>query len=1416
MTELQDQLKQDQRNRTKADMGPAGFYTDPFSPGIAPPPGAPTAPVAVPPPDPAAAQPAAPPPAVPAGPPPKTRAEIDAELGLPPSQIEVQPPPSFDAGTWDVIGAAWRAETIKTDAWNDTTSRRQSLVEEMWNRLDQGGRDRVWQDRIRRGWASMEELITAEAGRQAAASPDVARVWAGLPLSIEDFNRQVDEGRRADLDEAQAVLDQPGGGVAEFFGSAARAITDETSLMLLPLGISGSAWRTIVGEAVLGAAGEAAVLPKEYRVAEELDLPDPSAGSRIALGALFGGGFSAAIIGLGKGARALQARAEARRASLVETIPPGVDRIDHEAGVEAAEAALRGDQTPQERLGGRVEGGARAEAQPAPGTMGDILGKTRSPDTVKVVEAYQSKTRNLPVSDSFKADLRGAVAPLGDDIGVMIVSGGQDRTGRIPGSNRPIGSTRHDVDANGVAHTGDVVLTRNGRPVTPTEDPELYARFLYEAAKVYPGIGHYSWGVHVGGGSVSSWGPDTTSKTLDPYFAKAIEAGRAGATYAPAARSGVTVTLPEIGPDAPAGWTDPVRRGILATESGGDFDALFGFSNRPGGKWSNIKPSKMTVDQWLEFQRPEGPYGQWVAANRPDKENGVSTPMGGYQIVGDTLAMLKRDLNLRGDEVMTPEFQEYLAQQIFIRQGTGAWQGYKGPRGDWTPGSTDGPAPAMGPTSRGYTGQNQIAYGDDKRIDVDYEVVDYRSLIRASGDYQPRDRSRINSDEWVAATAARLDPAQLMPSPNAATGTPIVGPDNMIESGNGRTMAIGRAYELHPDRAQAYRGAIEAAGFEVPAGMERPVLIARRKTEFDETARKGFVVDAQDSGIARMNATEMALAYRGGLTSTTLARLKPGLRLSHPDNADFARAAMATLSRSERNAFFGKGGQLNGSGERALQELMFARAWDAPDILAKYTEITEDDLIPLIQALAKAAPNWAALKSDIEAGLVPPEMDISLFVQDAVRLIDDAREMAAKGKGGIGQAISDIINSPDMLEGAISPLTVRLVKVFWRDGRSTPTDKIVSFLKRYADEARKVPTDGDGMFDAPGPRDILRTIDPEIFKDLPEDFGTARTFARPGQEAPVEAVADRQGDDFDQGAQSPAAEAVHAEIEAELRGPSLGEPTVSRQAGTFAEAREAVKEFQGRALRNEATGIEATVSRNALDKMLSQSAVAKSTSPELHTRAIANIDTLFAASRLGWSKPDRAGNPNIAAVHRYFVPMKSPDGRPALVKMTVKQDAREGRANPLYTIEAVEFLEGSSAVKWVDAAAVADAGTSPKAIRPAEDVLNMARRVDDFNSKPPTSGAGRQGTSDTPPGTIPAANPDMPLSRPADEALAPIDTAALAIDRARSDLGEFAALDIDLPDGTRVRAGDILDDIDADRTADAVAQACAVAPNGGA
>lgn len=890
-------------------------------------------------------------------------AEPDPYADLPPPEEGLDPLPSNDASTWDVMSAGWQSETIRTDAWGYTNRQRQSLAMDMFKLLPEDVRASLNQ-RVARGnlgWNSWESLIVDEASRVASSSPEAAQEWAGYPLSIDAFNRQIDIERRRDLNEAQSILDQPGGVVAEFVGSAARAMTDEVSLALLPFGVSGSALRTIAVEAGLGALGEAAVLPREFRVAEELDQPDPDAFSRVLMGAALGAGFSGAILGIAKGYSVIRSRSLGLRAAA----PDGADALEFEAAVDSAEGVLRGDQTVREATA--PEGGP-------PGTLGAIL------------------------------------------------------------------------------------------------------------ANDAPGI------------------------------------------------------LPPVQPDAPENWA-AIRNGIFAGESGGDYNALFGFQNRKGGKFSRVRLTEMTVDEALAFADPSGPYGQWVKT----QVGRVATPMGAYQIVGTTLRAAKNAMGLQGDELMTPELQEKIAHWIYRTQGTDAWEGYRGPRSTFTPVGADADAPNLGNTSRGYTGSGQVRAGDDFTVDVQYEVVDLASLTRASGDLQPRDRSRIASDAWIADTASRLDPAQLMPSPTADRGAPIVGPDNVIESGNGRYGAIARAYERFPDRAQAYRQQIEAAGFAVPEGVTQPVLVARRTSELSSEDRVRFTVAAQDSGVAVMTPTEIARTSSRAMSSPVLAQLDPTRPLTDAANGGFVRSVLQGLPRSARNAMFDASGMLNALGTRQLREALFARAWPDPDILARFTETDAGELRSLMDALDQSAPAWAALKADIEAGLVRPEMDISGYVLDAMRLIGAARDLAGRQGMPIATAVKELLEDVDLIEGAISPLAAAMVRKFWQNGRAAKADDVASFLTRYADDARKAGAEG-GMFDAPGPREVLAAIDPKTFGDLPEDLGNVRGFARPGDADKAEAIATTPEEGFDAGATSPEA----AEVDAEIRASFEAEPDPER------------------------------------------------------------------------------------------------------------------------------------------------------------------------------------------------------------------------------------------------------------------------------
>lgn len=568
----------------------------------------------------------------------------------------------------------------------------------------------------------------------------------------------------------------------------------------------------------------------------------------------------------------------------------------------------------------------------------------------------------------------------------------------------------------------------------------------------------------------------------------------------------------------PNNW-EQIKNGIFVGESGGDYNALFGYQNRTGGKFSQVRLTSMTVDQAIEFSQPRGAYGQWVKG----QIGRVATPMGAYQIVGTTLRAAKKGLKLRGDEMMTEELQDQLGIWIYRQQGTGAWEGYRGPR-QAAPAAVDGSAPAPEfsgyNTSRGYTSSGTVTAGNDFRVNVDYQVVDINSLARASGDLQPRDRTRKSSDEQVSEIAAALDPARLMPGAEADRGAPVVGPDSIVESGNGRVMAIQRAYELHPDRAAAYRTQIEQAGFEVPEGVEQPVLIARRTSDLSVAQRQDFVRRANVSTTARMTATERAAVDARSMDADTVALFDPGQPLGAKANVPFTQRVLASLPQVERNALVDADGRLNAEGVTRVRQAMFARAFDAPDILARYAEADAGELRGLMDALDGAAPSWAGLRSAIKGGRVRDDFDVTPFLMEAMRLIADARRIATRENKASAQMVEELLADIDLLEGAVSPLTAALVRKLYPNGRALSAPKVADFLSRYASEAHKVGKTDAALFDdGVEVLDVLKGLDKSTFGKLTET-GDARVPARPmtAEDVPVDAI---PGQVFAKGAGSP-------------------------------------------------------------------------------------------------------------------------------------------------------------------------------------------------------------------------------------------------------------------------------------------------------
>nr|WP_272929231.1 toprim domain-containing protein [Rhodovulum visakhapatnamense] len=159
------------------------------------------------------------------------------------------------AGFGEVFNASRNAQKIRSDAWFYEYGLRRELAQPMWDRLDREARNRVLM-RIEGPdgyWRSWDDYVREEAR---AAAADFPEAWSDLSLDDEPFEAEIARRRKAELDEAQAVLDRPGGGLAEFLGVGATAMTDEINLATLPFAFGGGALRVIGSEALLNGVAE--------------------------------------------------------------------------------------------------------------------------------------------------------------------------------------------------------------------------------------------------------------------------------------------------------------------------------------------------------------------------------------------------------------------------------------------------------------------------------------------------------------------------------------------------------------------------------------------------------------------------------------------------------------------------------------------------------------------------------------------------------------------------------------------------------------------------------------------------------------------------------------------------------------------------------------------------------------------------------------------------------------------------------------------------------------------------------------------------------------------------------------------------------------------------------------------------------
>lgn len=275
-----------------------------------------------------------------------------------------------------------------------------------------------------------------------------------------------------------------------------------------------------------------------------------------------------------------------------------------------------------------------------------------------------------------------------------------------------------------------------------------------------------------------------------------------------------------------------------------------------------------------------------------------------------------------------------------------------------------------------------VAYtADQKPIDYHYELVNADDLIASNTtafevneaypqELQPRDRQRQASRDQVWNMARNLNPVRLGESVDVQNGAPIIGSDRVVESGNGRVLAVQLAMKYGEKSAKNYTKWLRenAASFGLDAGSvnDNSVLVRVRDSEVDRTQ---FVKDANESTMASYSESESAQSDSEKMTPEMLELFVPSEtgRLDTRENHAFVtRFLDKVIPRNERASYVQQDGSISQRGWTRLRNAVFQRAYGSSQLTGALSEATEDGTKNVIRAMTNAAPHMVLTQEGVK------------------------------------------------------------------------------------------------------------------------------------------------------------------------------------------------------------------------------------------------------------------------------------------------------------------------------------------------------------------------------------------------------------------------------------------------------------------
>ena len=385
---------------------------------------------------------------------------------------------------------------------------------------------------------------------------------------------------------------------------------------------------------------------------------------------------------------------------------------------------------------------------------------------------------------------------------------------------------------------------------------------------------------------------------------------------------------------------------------------------------------------------------------------------------------------------------------------------------------------AFAKTAKGNKIKTQYALVDASNLITSHDPNNGKVNAKFPQELQPRDRSRSTSMQWVQKISKDIDPEQLGGSRRADSGAPIIGDDGIVESGNGRTMALLLAYQN--GNADDYRDWLEetASYFNINpdevSKMKQPVLVRVRQSDVD---RAVFAVEANQDDKLGMTATEKAKADEARITPDLISKLKGDGDLTSLENADFIKGFLHSLGTNESAQYITSNNRPTQSLIARVQAALFSKAYNDDRLLEMSADTTDPEIKNILNALNGSASEFIKMRqSDKDSGRDTGDKATKTII-DAINMFKEVREKGLTLENYLKQI--DMFNQPK--DDVVN--TAKLLNKYNRSGKKLGAlfNGIASAVKRDNEKSRT-----GSMFGGNAPlkyKDILESVNRNILAE---------------------------------------------------------------------------------------------------------------------------------------------------------------------------------------------------------------------------------------------------------------------------------------------------------------------------------------------